>query len=297
MFTYLLLALAGTVLAWSPSHRKGLSTLRMSSEDLLFQTASRIKIVPWGIGSNDVRVSVEVQKPMFRLTQATVELSRVGGIGLDLVEMSTVERAVGFGLVLVGGLAPGSNAVSPISGSFAMGDVLKSVEGVVENGQDSQKTSLEGLDLEATLQVLGGLGEFSTVRFTVMRLSERKIVNVKVCGPDGAPYTELKVLSGLGANMRTLLQASNVNMYAPATSRFDSPYQKGNCAGEGTCGTCMVAVTSGASLLNPRMRVEDKALRQQAFPPNFRWACRALIGEDEESEGDLTIRLRPQTLI
>ena len=268
----------------------------MSSEDSLFQTASRIKIVPYGIGSSDVRVSVEAQKPMFRLTQATVTLSRVGGMGLDLVEMSTVERAVGFGLVLVGGLAAGSNAVSPISGSFAVGDALKCVEGVI-NGEATQKTSLEGLDLEATLQVLGGLGEFSTVRFTVMRLSERKIVTVKVCGPDGAPYTELKVLSGLGANMRTLLQASNVNMYAPATSRFDSPYQKGNCAGEGTCGTCMVAVTSGATLLNPRMRVEDKALRQQDFPPNFRWACRTLIGEDEESEGDVTIRLRPQTLI
>ena len=106
VFTLRYLMLAGTVFAWSPNHRKGLSTLRssedtlrMSSEDLLFQTASRIKIVPWGIGSNDVRVSVEVQKPMFRLTQATVTLSRVGGIGLDLVEMSTVDRAVGFGLV------------------------------------------------------------------------------------------------------------------------------------------------------------------------------------------------------
>lgn len=34
-----------------------------------------------------------------------------------------------------------------------------------------------------------------------------------------------------------------VKVYDPRTKRFDQPYATGNCAGEGTCGTCFVEVS------------------------------------------------------
>lgn len=55
------------------------------------------------------------------------------------------------------------------------------------------------------------------------------------------------MLSGLGANLRTALNSQNIKMYDDRTSRFDSPFQTGNCGGDGTCGTCVVAVLSGKS--------------------------------------------------
>ena len=275
------------------------------AQTLLQLTASRLKVVAWGKGASSdsqVTASVESKSPRFRDDLLAVTLSRKGGLGLELVEMDTMERTR-FGLVLVGGVGEGSNAAAPISGSFAVGDALVSIEGVkaaaVAGGDlvvvGESKRSVEGLDFDATVDVLSSFGEYDVLRVVVKRLVERKVVTVNVCGPDGKPYTELKVLSGLGANLRTILQASNVNMYASATARFDSPYESGNCGGEGTCGTCCVAVMSGADKLNARVRVEDKALKIQARPPNYRWACRTLVAEDKDAEGEVKIRLRPQT--
>ena len=36
-------------------------------------------------------------------------------------------------------------------------------------------------------------------------------------------------------------------VYDPKTLRYDQPYATGNCAGEGTCGTCFVEVGVGRS--------------------------------------------------
>lgn len=49
----------------------------------------------------------------------------------------------------------------------------------------------------------------------------------------------------MGANLRTALNSQNIKMYDDRTYRFDSPFQTGNCGGDGTCGTCVVAVLSG----------------------------------------------------
>ena len=281
--------------ARSPSSRLA-STSPDSVDPLVLQAASRLKLIPYGKGSNDVRAAVEVASPRFREELVSVTLSRVGGLGLDLLEMDKLERSE-FGIVLIGGIAAGSNAATPLSGSFALGDALVSVEAILAGGAVENKRPLEGLSFDATVSVLSTFTSYDTVRIVVKRLAERRVVTVKVAGPDGVPYTELKVLSGLGANLRTILQASNINMYAPSTARFDSPYETGNCGGDGTCGTCIVAITSGANLLNARVRSEDKALKIQAAAPNWRWACRTLVAEDEDAEGEVKLRLRPQTLL
>jgi ferredoxin len=88
-----------------------------------------------------------------------------------------------------------------------------------------------------------------------------------------------------------------MKMYDDRTARFDSPFQTGNCGGDGTCGTCVVAVLSGDKFLNGRKRVEDQALSQQVCPPNYRWACRVNIADDPDMEGEVVIKLRPQTTV
>lgn len=85
-------------------------------------------------------------------------------------------------------------------------------------------------------------------------------------------------LAGYGSNLRLALNAFNIRIYDERTyrwatfrccrnetmaqvlsilvrverhsilSRFDSPYQTGNCGGDGTCGTCVVAVLEGKEM-------------------------------------------------
>jgi ferredoxin len=87
----------------------------------------------------------------------------------------------------------------------------------------------------------------------------------------------------------------NMKLYDDRTARFDSPYQTGNCGGDGTCGTCVVQVLAGSNLLNPRVRVEDGALSKQLAPPNYRWACKVRVAPDPTMSGTLKIKLRPQS--
>jgi ferredoxin len=63
----------------------------------------------------------------------------------------------------------------------------------------------------------------------------------------GEDAGEFNVLAGYGSNLRTALQAKNMKLYDDRTARFDSPFQTGNCGGDGTCGTCVVAVLQGTT--------------------------------------------------
>lgn len=69
--------------------------------------------------------------------------------------------------------------------------------------------------------------------------------NLILSFPLGESAGNFTVLSGMGANLRTALNSQNIKMYDDRTARFDSPFQTGNCGGDGTCGTCVVAVLSG----------------------------------------------------
>ena len=53
--------------------------------------------------------------------------------------------------------------------------------------------SVEGLDLDATIDVLGQFGAYDQLEVGVRRLVERNLVTIDVCGPDGVSYTKLKV--------------------------------------------------------------------------------------------------------
>ena len=83
-------------------------------------------------------------------------------------------------------------------------------------------------------------------------------------GPDGSDAGSFQIPAGYGANLRSEIFLSRSNqLYDSRTFRFDSPYQQGDCGGEGSCGTCTISVLEGADILNERVRVEDMAMKKQ----------------------------------
>lgn len=63
-------------------------------------------------------------------------------------------------------------------------------------------------------------------------------------------------------------------------------------AGEGLCGTCLVAMEKGAELLNPCLGVEEMITRGR--PLSWRASCRAVVGFNNEG-GTVRLRVQPQT--
>lgn len=263
------------------------------TEAILEKITSKWKLVKWGRGS-DAYYGAEVTDKKLYSKPEKIVVSTAGGIGLELVEAVDMGDGIG-GLVLVGGVREGSNADK--SGLFQLGDVLMNVQ-LVES--TDTKPNLEGLNYDVTLDRLGDVAvaaEGGPVAITVQRLIPRKEIKTIIVGPNGEEVIEFDVLAGYGSNLRTAMQSNNLKMYDDRTSRFDSPFQTGNCGGEGTCGTCVVAVLEGNGLISAKANVEDKALKVQAAPPNYRWACRLRIGDDPSKGGTLKIKLRPQTTL
>ena len=62
--------------------------------------------------------------------------------------------------------------------------------------------------------------------------------------------------------------------------RFDAIGNSGtNCGGEGSCGTCLVAITAGNDLLLPPKSTEAKVLLKQGRPARWRWSCRTVSSQ------------------
>lgn len=194
------------------------------------------KIITFAATSKESFYGLESRDKEYYIQTLTAELSSIGGLGLDLIEtqVSTENNA---GLVLVGGVNPGSNAAN--CGLFQEGDALSTIS------TEGKEESLEGLNFDATVKKLVKFKDLPSVKIVFKRLLKRAEVIVKVVGPTGEEVGEYPVLAGYGFNLRTALQSNNIKMYDSRTARFDSPYQTGNCGGDGTCGTCVVAVLEG----------------------------------------------------
>jgi hypothetical protein len=259
-----------------------------SSDSLsLDDLGKKIKVISFG-QSQDV-YGIEVGDRLFTEKLLNIPLSSTkGGFGLDLVELYTISGGLGNGgLVLLDSVVPGSNAEK--AGLFMTGDLLVSIS------DGSNIVPLEGFNYDATIDRLLLFKDKNDVNITIKRVTKRKEIVVQMVGPSNEDAGSFVVLSGYGSNMRTALNSKNMRIYDDRTARFDSPYQTGNCAGEGTCGTCVVQVLEGKDLLNPRKDVEDKGLKKQGAPNNYRWSCRVAIGPDASKGGIVKIKLRPQS--
>ena len=102
--------------------------------------------------------------------------------------------------------------------------------------------------------------------------------------PDGTPDIHVRKVCG-GKKLREIMLDSNIELYGP----YARPLM--NCAGGGTCGTCMVEVVQGKELLNPRTEKEKKILKKK--PKNWRLACQTTVGSTD-SRGAVVIQQLPE---
>ena len=264
------------------SESESKSTESLTVDDL----AKKIKVISFG--QNEDRYGLQVADRSYTDKLIELKMTAIGGFGFELVEFYTIKGGVGVGgLVLLDQIVTGSNAEKA---KFQVGDALCSIsEG------NNPPTLLEGLNYDETLNRLLRYKDKSEINVTVKRMMKRKEIVVEMVGPQGEDAGSFVVFSGYGSNMRLALNSKNMRIYDDRTARFDSPYQTGNCGGEGTCGTCVVQVLEGSNLLNPRKDVEDKALKKLGAPNNYRWSCRIAIGPEQSKGGKVKIKLRPQS--
>ncbi|CAN1125882.1 Photosynthetic NDH subunit of subcomplex B 3, chloroplastic [Linum perenne] len=102
--------------------------------------------------------------------------------------------------------------------------------------------------------------------------------------PDGTPDLHTRIASG-GQKLRDIMLDTNIDLYGP----YDKPLS--NCAGGGTCATCMVEVIQGKQLLNPRTDKENDKLKRK--PKNWRLACQTTVGTPD-STGLVVIQQLPE---
>ncbi|KAJ0238479.1 Photosynthetic NDH subunit of subcomplex B 3 [Hirschfeldia incana] len=102
--------------------------------------------------------------------------------------------------------------------------------------------------------------------------------------PDGTPDVHWRRACG-GQKLRDIMLDSNIELYGP----YSKPLS--NCAGVGTCATCMVEIVNGKELLNPRTDIEKKKLKRK--PKNWRLACQTNVG-NPDSTGLVVIQQLPE---
>mmetsp|Transcript_15527 Transcript_15527/g.62515 ORF Transcript_15527/g.62515 Transcript_15527/m.62515 type:complete len:216 (-) Transcript_15527:257-904(-) len=182
------------------------------------------------------------------------------------------------------------------------------------HAQDAPKGGVSrrliALDYDATMEAIGEVLAHSpghkvvleanrlVRRFLVQRrvsslLCAAQVKRHKVAVEYYEPGGERGTIAALaGDNLRKLLLREDVKLYDPRTKRVDQPFTEGDCAGEGICGTCLVAVEAGAETLSA-MDATEKVITK-GRPATWRAACRCIVGA-ENQDARLKIRLRPQS--
>ncbi|KAL0923761.1 hypothetical protein M5K25_007833 [Dendrobium thyrsiflorum] len=102
--------------------------------------------------------------------------------------------------------------------------------------------------------------------------------------PDGTPDIQIRSATG-GKRLRDIMLDAYIDLYGP----YDAPLS--NCAGFGTCGTCLVEVVEGTDLLSPRTDKEKEILKKK--PKTWRLACQTTVG-DKDSRGEVVIQRLPE---
>ncbi|WOL01118.1 photosynthetic NDH subunit of subcomplex B 3, chloroplastic [Canna indica] len=102
--------------------------------------------------------------------------------------------------------------------------------------------------------------------------------------PDGTPDVHYRSACG-GQKLRDIMLDQNIDLYGP----YDGPLL--NCAGGGTCGSCMVEVVEGKELLSQKTDKEMELLKRK--PKTWRLACQTMVGS-KDSRGQIIIQQLPE---
>jgi hypothetical protein len=217
-----------------------------------------------------------------RVVGSELERQPGGSLGIELVEMAASSSDT-RGLVLVAN-AESARVLNQPAGSLLPGDAICAVGPL-----GGELARVEGLNYDETVEAIGRCADSPRIKIVSKRLVRRETVTVRVELPDGSTQA-FDALAG--ANLRMLLLARDVRLYDPRTRRFDQPYARGDCAGEGLCGTCLAAVVNGSELLSKPDSTERLLLKNR--PASWRAACRVVVGADNAG-GEVGVRLSPQS--
>lgn len=272
-----------------------LSSEETEEEVRLMKLAKTFKLEVWdmdegifGLDSKDNRYGIEVVR---------TELSVDGGMGLVLTEMAGSPD--GRGLVLVSEVS--GNALDASPHPILVGDCITGVMTSDGDNRDGGRHRMfertVGLNYDGTVEAIGAVKEAvaaagggDKIVLELNRLVERARVSVEIDDEEGNRIQTIEALAG--ENLRRLLLRKGIKLYDQDTKRFDMPFATGDCAGEGLCGTCLVAVREGMDLLNDRHPDEDLITRGR--PASWRASCRAVVGADNKP-GTVKVQVRPQS--
>jgi ferredoxin len=246
-------------------------------DDHLLDIAKKLKLEVFDLDDGVYGLDVSDHSFGLEVVQATLSIHNDGNLGIHLKQVAGSND--GRGLVFI------ADTTEPI---LHIGDVIT---GVMTTDK-KYKENTAGMNYDRLVEVINEAKDASKdhrLLIEVNRLVERAKVQVEVDLGDG----DTKTINALaGENLRTILIRKQVKLYDPETKRFDQPFACGDCAGEGICGTCLVAIKEGNDALNEKSGLEEYITRGR--PSNWRAACQATVGPDNK-EGKVRLQLHPQS--
>ncbi|CAB9504234.1 2Fe-2S iron-sulfur cluster binding domain [Seminavis robusta] len=254
--------------------------------NFLLEIASKLKLEIfdleegiYGYDCKDLRYGLEVVQTSIDLTE------QAAGLGLVLTEMASAPD--GRGLVLISQVTGNAAKANP---PIQVGDAIS---GIRAGGQFRERVT--GANYDVTVQEIGKAKEIAMnsdqrIFLELNRLVERARITVQVDREGKSEAVEIDALAG--ENLRRLLMRKGIKLYDRKTKRFDMPFASGDCAGEGLCGTCLVAVNKGADLLSPMDNTEK--LIMQGRPLSWRASCRTVVGGNNQP-GTIMLSTQPQS--
>lgn len=213
------------------------------------------------------------------------------GLGIELLEIAG-GREDGLGITIASGLVKGGLSEGK---GILPGDSIAKIS-VLKEGSDEPIASVdtEALGWDATVEQIGSLPSPSEnddeyLIITVKRLRRKPKVTVNFQYPPDMGEEDMRIELFSGENLRRAMLVRGVKLNDPLSRRFDSG-GTGDCGAEGTCATCVVAVTEGDDLLNDQKIQEAQMLAKN---PRWRLACKAIVGYGMK-EGQMTVKVNPR---
>jgi len=226
---------------------------------------------------------------------SSVKVSRVGGLGMELLELAG-GRDDGIGITIIQGVAKGGNAEKAgiIPGdSIAAVTVYDSASassdgnggnfgGLVEE-TNSRVRGCECKDFDNTIDALASFpgDDADELYLDIKRIRRWPKVKVQVeyppsqCAEGFNPVKQLEFFAG--ENLKRALQNRGIVLDDPAAPKCDF------CVSN----ACYVNIYKGKAILNPMGRTEEKLMERN---PNVRLSCKTTVGYNMQ-EGDLKLKV------
>ena len=221
----------------------------------------------------------------------SIEVSRSGGMGLELLELAG-GRDDGIGITIVSAVTKGGNAEKA---GIIPGDSIASVSvydtdtisssgasGLVQETK-SRVQGCECRDFDNTIDALANFpgDDAESVYLDIKRMRRWPKVQVQVEYPPSQcaeGFDNVKQLEFFaGENLKRALQNRGIVLDDPGNPKCDY------------CGSnaCYVSIFKGKTLLNPMGLTEEKLMKRN---PDCRLSCKTTVGYNMQ-EGDLKLRV------